>query len=310
MDSSAALFERTGHPAEAILFLEPLAKATPWEPAFRLRLAKAQLAASGDKHVAAQSLAKLAAASANSYALRVQAATALAGLPQSGEFGSAELKLLAADPNSITPAASDHPYFCDSRLAAVHNSPNGRLKMEILAKALADSPAREDARVPFFQAAISIPDDQLALASIEQLLQRGKLDQRAPRYRSDQEIMGTEEDNAGQGEPETSSNLVQQPSQQAQLAREVALAMIRLERLDEAVWYLQTAQRTEKSTPEKKRIAAQLVDVRARLRRQRANAERRPILHAELEQDRLVRPRLVARAAAPAKSPAKTGGKP
>jgi len=311
MDSSAALFEKTGHPAEAILFLEPLANATPWEPAFRLRLAKAQLAASGDKNAAAQSLAKLAAASANSYALRVQAATALAGVPQSGEFGSAELKLLAADPNSITPAASDHPYFYDSRLAAVHNSSNARLKMEILAKALADSPALEDARVPFFQAAISIPDDELGLASIEQLLQRGKLDQRAPRYRSDQELMGAEEDNsAGQGEAETSSNLVQQPSQQAQLAREVAFAMIRLERLDEAVSYLQTAQRTEKSTPEKKRIAAQLADVRARLRRQRANAARRPSLHAELEQDRLVRPRLVARAAAPAKSPAKAGGKP
>jgi len=311
MDSSAALFEKTGHPAEAILFLEPLANATPWEPVFRFRLAKTQLAAaSADKNTAAQSLAKLAAASANSYALRVQAAEALAGLSSSGEFGSSELKLLAGDPKSITPAASDHPYFYDSRLAA-HNSPNARLKMEILAKALADSPAREEARVPFFEAAVTMPDDELALASIEQLLQRGTLVQRAPRDRSDQEMIGSEEENdAGQGEAETPRNLVQQSSQQPLLAREVALAMIRLERLDEAVSYLQTAQRIEKSPAEKKRIAAQLAEVKARLRRQRANAARRPVLHAELEQDRLVRPRLVARAAAPAKSPAKAGGKP
>ena len=38
MDSSATLFEKTGHPAEAVTFLEPLAKCAPWEPSFRLRL--------------------------------------------------------------------------------------------------------------------------------------------------------------------------------------------------------------------------------------------------------------------------------
>jgi hypothetical protein len=53
-----------------------------------------------------------------------------------------------------------------------------------------------------------------------------------------------------------------------------------------------------------------LQDVRARLRRQHTNAARQPILHAELEQDRLVRPHLVAQAAAPAKTVAKPGGKP
>ena len=45
MDSAAALLEKTGHNAEAIAFLDPLAKSTPWEPAFRVRLAKAQIAA-------------------------------------------------------------------------------------------------------------------------------------------------------------------------------------------------------------------------------------------------------------------------
>jgi hypothetical protein len=88
------------------------------------------------------------------------------------------------------------------------------------------------------------------------------------------------------------------------------LAMLRLDRLDEAASYLQIAHKLEKSPAELKGISSQLLDVRARLRSQRTNAARMPILHTELEQDRLVRPRLVAQAAAPAKWPAKPGGKP
>ena len=311
MDSSAALFEKTGHAAEAIVFLEPLANATPWEPSFRLRLSKAQLLAVQDKNAAAQSLAKLSSASENPYALRVQAASALAGLPQPGEFGSAELKLLAAGAKNITSAASDHPYFYDSRLAAAQNSPNANVKLEVLAKALADSPSREDARVPFFQAAVSLPADELALSSIEQLLQRRLLGRVAPGNSSDEEILGADEDNeARQGEVEAPSNLALQPSQQSQLAREVAMAMIRLDRLDEAAAYLKIAQKLEKSPAEHKRITLQLLEVKTRLRHRSTNAARQPILHAELEQDRLVRPRLGARSDTPPKSPVKAGGKP
>ena len=43
--------------------------------------------------------------------------------------------------------------------------------------------------------------------------------------------------------------------------------------------------------------------------RQRLNAARQPILHEALEQDRLVRPRLLARSAPPAKASAKGGTK-
>jgi Flp pilus assembly protein TadD len=311
MDSSAALFEKTGHPAEAIMFLEPLANATPWEPSLRLRLSKAQLLVAQDKNVAAQSLAKLSAAPENPYVLRVQAAAAMAGLSQPAEFGSVELKLLAAGAKNITPAASDHLYFYDSRLAAAQNAPNARVKMDVLAKALADSPSREDARVPFFRAAISIPADELALSSVEQLLQKRLLGNVAPGNPGDEEIIGAEEDSdVGQGGMERPSNLSLQPSQQSQLAHEVALVMIRLDRLDEAASYLKIAQKLEKSAAERTRITSQLLEIKTRLRRQRTNAARQPILHAELEQDRLVRPRLIARDEATAKLPAKAGRKP
>jgi hypothetical protein len=311
MDSSAALFEKTGHAAEALVFLEPLANATPWEPTFRLRLSKAQLLVPQDKNAAAQSLAKLSAASENPYALRVQAAAAMAGLPQPAELGSAELKLLAAGAKSIAPAVADHPYFYDARLAAAQNASTARDKTDVLAKALADSPSREDARVPFFRAAISIPADEAALSSIEELLHSRLTGRVAAGNSGDEETFGTDEEaEAGQTEVQSASNAALPLSHQSQLAREVALALIRLERLDEAAAYLKIARNLEKSTAERARITTQLGEVRARLRRQRTNAGRQPILHPELEQDRLVRPRLVARAETPGRLPAKAGRKP
>ena len=311
MDSSAALLEKTGHPAEAIAFLEPLAKSTPWEPQFRLRLAKAQLAVAQDKSGATTTLTKLAAGAESLYTLRVQAAASLGVLPQPGEFGSAELNLLASGAKSITPAASDHPYFYDARLAAAQNSTAAPAKMDILAKALSDHSGRGDARIPFFRAAVTVPQDELALASVEQLLPTQILRDNLSEASREEEILSPDDEEASAEENVPVQPAVAlQPSLQAQVAHEAALALIRLERLDESVQYLQTAQKLEKAPAERKRVATQLLDVKAQLRRQRLNAARQPVLHQELEQDRLVRPRLVARAVTPPKPTAKAGEKP
>src|SRR5208283_1832586 len=60
MDSAAALLEKTGHNAEAIAFLDPLVKSTPWDPGFRVRLAKAQIAAGTNASSAQDALVKIA----------------------------------------------------------------------------------------------------------------------------------------------------------------------------------------------------------------------------------------------------------
>lgn len=86
--------------------------------------------------------------------------------------------------------------------------------------------------------------------------------------------------------------------------------MDRLNRLNQALPYLQLAQKLEKAPARKKEIAVEIASVKTRLRRQRLNARRQPILHAELEQDRVVRPRLVARSGLPARANAKAGEKP
>lgn len=311
MDSSAALLEKTGHPAEAIEFLEPLASCTPWEPGFRLRLAKARLASGKDKSAAADSLAKLSADPDNPYALRVLAATALAGFTHAHGFGSAELELMGQGPKSITPAAADHPFFVDARLAAAENAANPRNKMEILEKTLADSPSNDAARLAFFRAAASTGADQLALASIEQFLERRMFGQAAVNDSSGRENSADAgNDSNAISQVQTSSTLALEPAEETELTHEIALAMIRVGRLEEAVGYLQIDRKLETSPEQRKLVASEILDLEARLRLERTNAAREPILHADLEQDRLVRPRLVARATAPKAAAAAEAGKP
>src|SRR5262249_33321142 len=153
MDSAAALLEKTNHPAEARGFLEPLAKATPWDNSFRLRFAKAQLAANQEADAAAETLVKIASSSDTPYSLRGQAASASTSLGQTANFGSGELKLLAAGAGNITPADANHPFFYDARLVAAPKVSGTEARLDLLGDALAHSPSRSDARVPFFRVA-------------------------------------------------------------------------------------------------------------------------------------------------------------
>jgi hypothetical protein len=85
------------------------------------------------------------------------------------------------------------------------------------------------------------------------------------------------------------------PSQRSKAARTLADVMVRLQRPGEAVTYFQIARKSEKSAAIRKQIDSKINDLRAQLRRQQLNASRRPVLHDALEQDRVVRPRLLAR---------------
>ena len=76
LDPAAALLEKTGHYAEAIEFLDQLVKASPWEPAYRLRLAKAKVAAGQDVDSAQKALTAIASGPDVAYAVRTQAALA------------------------------------------------------------------------------------------------------------------------------------------------------------------------------------------------------------------------------------------
>jgi hypothetical protein len=286
-------------------------KSAPWEASYRLRLAKARLAAKA-ANSSTDALAKIASSREAAYSIRVEAAIALSIAPTATDLGSAELKLLSGGAHSISAAAADQPFFYDARLKAAENATDSKTKMQPLSKALADTPARGDARIPFFKAAESIHSDELALLSIEPLL-RELLVQRASRDEgSEEEIVssGDTDTESEEASPQAYAATKLAPAEQEEISLAVANAQVRLHRWNEALPYLQLAQKLEKAPARRKEISGKLAEVRTVLRRERLNLARQPVLHQELEQDRVVRPRLVARAATPAKANAPGGQRP
>jgi cellulose synthase operon protein C len=305
LDPAAALLEKTGHNVEAIEFLEQLVKVSPWEPAYRLRLAKANIAASRDAASAQNTLATLASGPDVPYSVRTEAALALAAMRRPVDLGSAELNLLAGGSGAISAPVADQTFFYDVRVSAAQSSADARVKVRLLGNALAETPARDDARIPLFQAAAGMQSDEFARGVIEPLLRQQFFRPVSLPVNREGEIAS--ETNSGPDDANLPGPLKLPTAEQAQVARALGDLMIRLNRLDEALRYLQVARKLERATPLRKEISSTIADVSARLRRQRLNAARQPILHEALEQDRLVRPRLLARSA-PSASEAVKGG--
>ncbi|MGC2182598.1 MAG: hypothetical protein WA637_04910 [Terriglobales bacterium] len=309
LDPAAALLEKTGHNTEAIEFLEQLVKSSPWEAAYRLRLAKAKVASGQDMDSAQSALAAVASSADVSYSVRTQAALALASIRHPVETGSVELNLLASGDSGVAGSASDRPFFYDARLRATLSAGDAPVKVQLLRNALADTPARDDARIPLFQAAAGLHSDEFARAVIEPLLRRQFLSSISrPVSRQGDQMVDANNDAADENVSGPMDDAFKLPAaQQAKVAIALGELMIRLNRMDEALRYLQVAHHLEKAPARGSEISKMITDVSDRLRRQRLNAARQPILHEALEQDRLVRPRLVARLVRPVKRPVKAG---
>jgi tetratricopeptide (TPR) repeat protein len=293
LDAAAALLERTGHNAEAIEFLDQLVKASPWNASYRLRLAKAQLVAMQDASSATQALVNITSSPNNSYDVRSNAALALNGQSHS-DLGSGELNLLAQSRGPISPLAADKFYFYESRIKAAASVPDQQTRLQLLSHCVIDFPRRDEARIPLFEAAATAHSDEFALGIIQPFLERGFMRSYKRRV---QEPLSAAEETEDNGESDLPSGFVVKLSraQQAEVAQQVGGVMLRLHRLTDALEYFQAARRSEPSPQVRARLDKTIAEVRAELNRQRQNAARQPILHDALEQDRLVRPRLLAR---------------
>jgi predicted Zn-dependent protease len=309
LDPAAALLEKTGHHAEAIEFLDQLVKSAPWDPSYRLRLAKAKLAADKDAPAALEALAAIAAGPNTTYDLRLQAAAALAGRPHS-DLGSGELNLVAGSPAAVTATAADKFYFYAARIQAAQNVADSRMKIDLLSHCIIDFPRRDEARVPLFLATAAANSNEYALGIVEPLLQTQFL-------RNDVAEAGSEEEqiiNSAYEEDSDEPNVAPtgaaklSHAQQAQVAQLIGDTMSRLNRLADAAAYYDSARRVESSPASRKALLRKIADTKAALRIQHQNAARQPLLHEALEQDRVVRPRLAARAAPAPKAGAAQGG--
>jgi cellulose synthase operon protein C len=317
LDPAAALLEKSGHNAEAIEFLDQLVKSAPWDAAYRLRLAKARIAAGRDVASSQAVMASIASGANTTYDLRTKAALALAGRPHS-DLGSGELNLLAGNPAAISATGADKFYFYEARIRAAQNTADAQTKMQLLSHCVIDFPRRDEARVPLFLAAASVRSDEFALAVLDPLLQKQFLGGRNSRVDlpdqgqvEDEQVASSdagEEDNSTEPISTATAATALSRSQQAQVAQTIGDTMTRLNRLADAVTYFDIARRVENSPATRKQLNRKIGNAKAELRIQRQNAARQPLLHEALEQDRVVRPRLVARAApSPKASGAKAG---
>jgi cellulose synthase operon protein C len=316
LDPAAALLEKTGHNTEAVEFLEKLVASAPWDSSYRLRLARAALAAAQTADTERASLTTLASNSQSLYSLRTEAALALSradktSTPQQLNLGSQELNLLAGQPGAIPSTSADHQFFHEARIRAVGDS---KIKISLLRGMLFDDPAQDHARIPLFEVAEAEKSDRFAVCVLEPLLQNQFLRAMvSPVSEStDAEITRSgEERNAQQGEESVpiggNSLSALSAAQQSQLAKKLGDAMLRLKRAKDALPYLEFAKRQEKTAARRDEIVREIADIRAGLLRDQRNEGRRPILHPELEQDRLVHPRLLAQLPQRARSSAKEG---
>jgi tetratricopeptide (TPR) repeat protein len=316
LDPAAALLEKTGHNAEAIEFLDQLVKSAPWDSSYRLRLAKAKLTAGVDAAAAQDSLVTIASAPNASYSLRLSAAVALAGRPHS-DLGSGELNLLAGNASESIPTAADKFYFYTARIKAAQNAVDAKMKFQLLSHCVIDYPRRDEARVPLFQAAVAANSDEYALGIMEPLLETRFLrSQVAEPVGEEEQIISSRDDGSHDDEEESDDqpNAQARPvaklsrAQEAQVAQMIGDTMSRLNRLADAVAYYDSARRMESSAAVRKALQRKVTEARATLRIQGQNASRQPLLHEPLEQDRVVRPRLLARNAPTPKAAAAQGG--
>ena len=319
LDPAAALLEKTGHNAEAVEFLDHLVKTAPWDPSYRLRLAKARLAAGQDAAAAQTALGAVASGASVPYDLRIKAAAAFSGRSH-GDLGSGELNLVAGNAAAISPAAADKFYYYEARIKAANHAADSQTKLHLLGHCVIDFPGRDEARVALFEAAADRHSDEFAIGILGPLLQTQFLGYSAPSTADsnsnfeDEQIVDTgndeenESDDSGTRVTPVTPSTVLHRAQQARVAQTIGETMARLNRLPDAVSYFEIARRFQISAMARKDLARKIADLKATLRIQQQNAARQPLLHEALEQNRVVRPRLLARAAAAHKTVATKGG--
>jgi cellulose synthase operon protein C len=282
LDAAASLLEKSHHPAEAAVFLAQLAHATPWQPEYRIRFARAQISAQQNAANARQDLSAIASAADVPYAFRGEPAAALAGGGAAGNLGSEELNLLAAN-GPVSLKQANQPYFTRARVLAASQFHTESERSELLRAALEDDPSAADARFQLFHTAAAARQYRLAYSAAEPFLA----------------AFGQPDDNAqSPAAPDTGGTAtITSRAERLRIAVELATVTENLNRLDDSVRYLQIAQRIESDPAQRAKIRRRLVRLNTEISLRTKNASRQPQIHRQLEQDRLVRPRIVTASA-------------
>ncbi len=288
-DSAASLLEMRGRNAEALQFLQPLAEAFPWNATYKVRLSVAILATKSPTPQALEALAFVAADPKAKYSERLAAAKALKGhAAPSTATRSTELDLLM---RAGCPSESDanKPFFVDARMAAAACAPDNKTRERLLRAAIAAAPMNAELRLDYVSAAFVAGLDASALVATEPMLENGGTFY-GQRYAQGYDSFHSEGYVGQQKIPALSTLNLESASRLTWFA---VRAYQKRHEPDEA---LQLVQRSVGSETDSARRHA-LEEERKRLETDVAltleNESRAPKIHAELDQDRVVRPRLL-----------------
>jgi hypothetical protein len=285
--AAASALSAYGQHAEAATFLRELVGAMPWESARRIDLANEEIAAGQDVEAARDRLIGLASATQDAYEQRLLAAEALAGSRPQAQLGSRELEIIARKA-AVTPAEADKPYYYRARAIAAASAPDSA-KVMLLRNALQDRPRRPEARLPLFRAALAFKRLEFALSILQPYMTGYSASGALPEGQTEEEAA----DNLA-GSRLASLSKADRPV----VAKQVGLAYLQLDQKQEALEYLRLSLRTDTSPSRRKETVQQIEEVKAAIRREEANANRRPRLREEVEPGVVVRPRLGASAGA------------
>lgn len=293
-DSAAKLLEEKKKFPEAVPFLQVLAGNTPWNAAFRVRLAQAELAAGGDKTAPAAELARIASDSSATYTQRLDAATTL-GQSHLGNTvqGSAELQLLARGTPPTAEEASK-PYFVAARVEAANaiTQPAGRISL--LRAAIAIDPQDDGLRLKLFQSEYAAGEFSRALAAIDPLLNNSYpsvsyAQPAEPESSSEEEDTEAATSNSASVYAPIPAQLTT-AQQRREFAQQMSVLHEKLGDLQEALLYARAASADGEPAQPGHRVE-QLMQ---RISLEQSNARRRPRLGDGLHQAVIVRPRLTA----------------
>jgi cellulose synthase operon protein C len=308
LEPAASLLSRTGHHAEAVEFLSQAMKATPWDERIRLKIAQEQLAAGLAANEAQSEATRVARDPQSTYVDREDAATILKGRG-AASLGSAELDLLAS--GNATPASADQPYFYAARLRAAEKTAAAEVKERLLRNSLSDTPNRDAARVQLFAVLFGAGKDRLAISAMEPMM-NGNLLQVAEtnRYRESSE---GEDDELGASRGDDSNDIQMEsalervtPAQKLQLTFALGNAYMKIQEYSKALQFFRSARSLETNKANRAEIDKSIAKARSILNRIATNDQRVPLMRIDLEQDHVVRPRVVEIASASPKSPPTT----
>lgn len=292
MDSAAHLLEERHMPAEALEFLRRLADDSPWRSDYKVRLANAMLAVNARDSSALDMLKLVVADPKAAYADRVLSARALKGQSLPTDV-SEELKLLAGRdcPQAV---AESKPFFVPARTSAAQCSSSAKLKEQLLGEALALAPSSPSIRMDFVWAAFAANFDSRALVAAEPYL-RNSYYYAPPEYGND--MSGEDGESASGYESRTAAGMSlasMSPNDAVKLIRLSSNAYIRKREYSDAAQIITQAQQILRDANSRQVLSELLKHVNDEIDRVKENDDRSPAIHADLDQDHVVRGRLLA----------------